>query len=375
MARAMVAVDSSLVRRRRRVEVSAMASRGAGLVATLVAIGQWIPRPDAGRLVAGALVAVVLMAVAVGVSAAARGRADRPEYQTLRLVETVLDTVVITGAVVYFTTWNHTPSWPLLVVPILVASYQGRTPGAVVAWVCTTGGYAGGMWLLHGAVPADLSMAAAVHLIVAIAAGTQGAAFARQVEELHAARAALTHQASSDALTGLANRTHVAERAQARPGVPLAVVVLDLDNFKRVNDTLGHAAGDTVLRVVGQRLSASIRVGDLAGRLGGDEFVVLLFEAGPQEAAGVADRIRAALAEPVEVCGIRLPVYASVGIGVRPSGATTSLDALTVQADRAMYADKRRALDGRDVPADVRAAVGRDPGCPVDAMNITGAAR
>ncbi|HEX8628541.1 MAG TPA: GGDEF domain-containing protein [Catenuloplanes sp.] len=352
-----------------------MASRGAGLAATLVAIGQWTARSGGGGLIAGGLIAVLLMAVAIGVSAAAHVRADRPEYRTLRLIETVLDTVVITGAVVYFTALTRTMSWPLLVVPILVASYQSRTRGAILTWVCTTGGYAGGMWLLDGALPADLPMAAAVHLIVAIAAGTQGAAFARQVDELHAARAEMSYQASHDALTGLANRTYLAERAYARAGVPLAVVVLDLDNFKRVNDTLGHAAGDTVLRAVGQRLSASIRAGDVAGRLGGDEFVVLLFEAGPQEAASVAERIRTSLAVPVEVGGVQLPVYASVGIGLRPSGATTSLDALTAQADRAMYDDKREAPDRRDAPVDVRAAAGRDPVGPIGAVDIAAAAR
>jgi diguanylate cyclase (GGDEF)-like protein len=348
-------LDASLIRRRQRLEVSAMAARGTGLIATLVSVASWAGHADSSRaadLMVGGGVAALLMAVATVVSGLGHRRAAQPGYPRLRKLQGVIDGVVITGAVVFFTAINHTTCWPLLVVPILIASFQSRARGAVGMWLFTTTSYAGGMWLLDGAIPADLAMVATLHLVVGIAAGTQGAAFARQVEELDAARAALRHQASHDALTGLANRSHVAERAAAHAGGPSAVLLLDLNDFKQVNDTLGHAAGDELLCVVGARLQECVRPGDVVGRLGGDEFVILLF--GADTAAAVADRIRRRLAEPVRLAGVLLSTRASIGVAVRPPGASIDLATLTARADAAMYADKTalRNDPGPDVRRD-----------------------
>lgn len=336
-------LDASLVRRRRRLEVSAMVARGTGLIATLVSVASWTGRPGTAandRLVIGGLIAALVMAVALVVSGLGYRWAEHPRYPRLRKSQGVLDSVVITGAVVFFSATNHTTCWPLLVVPILIASFQSRTRGAVGMWLFTTTSYAVGMWLLDGRIPADLPLVAMLHLVVGVAAGTQGAAFARQVEELDEARAALRHQASHDGLTGLANRSHVAERAAAYADGPLAVLLLDLNDFKQVNDTLGHAAGDELLRVVGERLLACVRPGDVVGRLGGDEFLILLFGAGAEAAAGVTDRIRRRLAQPMHLHGTQLFTHASIGVAVRPPAASVDLDTLAAQADAAMYAEK-----------------------------------
>jgi diguanylate cyclase (GGDEF)-like protein len=164
-----------------------------------------------------------------------------------------------------------------------------------------------------------------------------------------AARRALEadHARLHDELTGLPNRTlfrgcaQDAIRRAHRQGVPGAIMVLDLNGFKRVNDTLGHAAGDRLLREVAGRLRASVRSSDTVARLGGDEFAVLL--AGPvspaaaREAAyGIADRI----ARPIAVGGGRDGVGASIGI-VRFPDDGDDLDTLLERADRAMYAAKR----------------------------------
>ncbi len=167
----------------------------------------------------------------------------------------------------------------------------------------------------------------------------------RQVEEQSRRN---RHQARHDALTGLPNRTLLRERADAAfagagtTGRPLALLLLDLDRFKEVNDTLGHRYGDLVLQSVAQRLAQSLRPGDTVARLGGDEFAVLLPDVGDGRAA---ERIAAALASAVdasmEVEGIGLEVEASIGVSL--SGVHgEDVDALMRRADIAMYAAKAR---------------------------------
>jgi diguanylate cyclase (GGDEF)-like protein len=145
----------------------------------------------------------------------------------------------------------------------------------------------------------------------------------------------LAHRALHDPLTGLPNRTLFLDRLQqalsrlARTETALAVVFLDLDGFKELNDTRGHAAGDERLVQVAVRLSALLRAGDTAARIGGDEFVVLCEDiAGPDEASGIAGRL---LAE--------LPVPASMGVAVTHNGGV-SPQTLVAEADAAMYRAK-----------------------------------
>ena len=167
---------------------------------------------------------------------------------------------------------------------------------------------------------------------------------ARRYEELERSRAQIRHQAHHDALTGLANRRLfrdvVASALERRAG---AVLYIDLDGFKSVNDELGHAAGDLLLTIVGERLRRSLRSGDAAARLGGDEFGVLLSEATPEEAAAAAARLRSALGEPVALDGRTVAVGASVGVAAIALSSAADVDQLLGEADAAMYAEKRRS--------------------------------
>ncbi len=154
------------------------------------------------------------------------------------------------------------------------------------------------------------------------------------------------HEALHDGLTGLGNRALFRLRAaraceQAdRSKDRLGVMLLDLDHFKEINDTLGHHVGDDLLRVVGERLEASIRPGDTVARLGGDEFVLLLPGLGNAEQALVlAGRVLETLEALFEIDGVRLEVGASLGIALYPEHGT-DVDLLLQRADIALYAAK-----------------------------------
>ena len=153
----------------------------------------------------------------------------------------------------------------------------------------------------------------------------------------------LAHEARHDPLTGLANRSLFAlrvEAALARDDNAPAVMFLDLDDFKGVNDTLGHAAGDALLVAVAERLRASLREDDLAARLGGDEFAVLLEHAPTAvEAERAAERVLGALVAPLRVGGRAVRVRASIGVALASAGAD-SADELLRNADLAMYTAK-----------------------------------
>ena len=153
--------------------------------------------------------------------------------------------------------------------------------------------------------------------------------------------AELSHRALHDPLTGLANRILLAERlhALAREDRPSHLFYLDLDGFKAVNDRFGHAAGDAVLTQLAGRIVGLLRAGDTAARLGGDEFVVLCEDTGPQHAMSIADRLRAAAAEPFDVDGARITLSAAVG-GCPAHLADPA--ALLREADRRMYETKQR---------------------------------
>jgi len=156
----------------------------------------------------------------------------------------------------------------------------------------------------------------------------------------------LLRQASHDSLTGLPNRAALTERiAQAiersrRAGETVAVLLLDLDEFKHINDILGHEVGDTVLRQVAQRLLACVRAEDTVARLGGDEFVVVISEpAGPDSAHEIGSRILETLAQPAEVEGREVLISASIGVSVCPRDGSDAV-VLISHADAAMYQAK-----------------------------------
>ena len=167
---------------------------------------------------------------------------------------------------------------------------------------------------------------------------------ARDITERIELEAELTHQAFHDNLTGLANRALFRDRldqALARAGRSdrsLAVLLVDLDGFKQVNDTLGHDAGDQLLQEVAQRFSGVVRASDTVARFGGDEFALLSEEITDYEAIGLAQRLLERLATPVAVAGREVVLGASVGI-VLHTGSGQS-EELVRHADVAMYAAK-----------------------------------
>ena len=167
--------------------------------------------------------------------------------------------------------------------------------------------------------------------------------------ELREHEARLLDQALFDGLTKLANRTHFGEQvaralAAGEPAGPASVLFIDLDDFKTVNDTLGHAAGDALLVGVADRLRAAVRDGDLVARLGGDEFAVLLRDCGEPAGGQTARRILAGLAAPIPLQQTDIVVRASIGLAV--AGAGADLESLMRDADIALYEAKARGKGG-----------------------------
>lgn len=172
-----------------------------------------------------------------------------------------------------------------------------------------------------------------------------------EVRLLHEASLAqgkvLESLALHDQLTGLANRHLLVDRMSRallhaqRNISATAVIYLDLDGFKQLNDTLGHGAGDTLLRLVAERLLATVREEDTVARTGGDEFIVLLWHiSGPDYAAAVARKVLEALAQPYLIEGNAVCITCSAGVGIYPLHGTDA-ETLTRNADAALYNAKR----------------------------------
>ena len=193
--------------------------------------------------------------------------------------------------------------------------------------------------------------AAALTAVVSVLALALLLLFTRMLQRQRAALAVQAEQmrqaALSDELTGLGNRSLMALRlsealAGRGAGDEVALVLIDLDRFKEINDTLGHHYGDRLLQLIGPRLSPSLRPEDVVARLGGDEFAVLLpGVTGPEQAQDIALRLHASLLDTFDVEGVALSIEASMGIAVSGfHGADATI--LLQRADMAMYAAKRR---------------------------------
>ncbi len=173
----------------------------------------------------------------------------------------------------------------------------------------------------------------------------------RDISERKAAEAKIAIMAQHDPLTGLPNRALFADRleralaASRRSGIPTALMFLDFDKFKPVNDTYGHAVGDVLLQQAAERMKSALRASDTVGRIGGDEFVVLLPEADRvEDALLVAEKLLKALRKPFSIEGRSVGISCSIGIAIHPEDGRDEIE-LAKNADTAMYWAKR---DGGD---------------------------
>jgi len=167
-------------------------------------------------------------------------------------------------------------------------------------------------------------------------------------EQLLATREELRTQATHDGLTGLWNRGAILEildkelARACRTSAPLAILMADLDHFKHINDTHGHAAGDTVLREVARRLTASLRPYDSVGRVGGEEFLLILPGCDAATAASVAERVRSGIAAaPIAIAEEATQLTVSVGVACRAQDGSEDGEALVRASDVALYEAKR----------------------------------
>jgi diguanylate cyclase (GGDEF)-like protein len=179
---------------------------------------------------------------------------------------------------------------------------------------------------------------------------------------LHDAKEAAERLASTDALTGLSNRRAFFEHAAItfhycrRNRKPVAAMLIDIDQFKRINDTRGHAVGDLALQHVAQMLRGVLRKSDLCCRLGGEEFAVLLPDTKLADASHVAEKLRAAIADqPLPLPGANMPLSITVSVGV--AEGCSELEALLERADSAMYAAKNAGRNRVATPQETSATV------------------
>ena len=243
----------------------------------------------------------------------------------------------------------------------LSAPYHGMPPGHLavrsylaVPVVSRTGEVYGGLFFGHPEVARftergeRLATGIASQAAISIDNARLYQAAQSEIEARRRAEADLAHQATHDPLTGLPNRVLLHDRLGqgiahlGRDQRAIAVLLFDIDRFKVVNDSLGHAAGDEILVAVADRLPQAVRPGDTVARLGGDEFVVVCDGVhGELEAVGLADRVASAFVEPFTVGHAQLQLTASVGITVVTDAASNPADVLR-DADAVMYRAKER---------------------------------
>lgn len=237
-----------------------------------------------------------------------------------------------------------TEAMPVLLVAVLAAGLIETRPRRSMVILLPSALFHVAAGALVLAQPVWLAGVAASTIAVAMAmliAAANGAA--REAAWRHEQQ--LLHACRFDSLSGAMSRAYVNELGARdfslarRHERPLAVAMLDIDHFKRVNDTHGHAAGDRVIRALVDTCRNSLRRDDYVGRVGGEEFVCVLPETGAAEALACAERIRVQFAR-LELSGAAQPVGATVSIGVAVLGGHESWDSLVADADRALYRAK-----------------------------------
>jgi diguanylate cyclase (GGDEF)-like protein len=240
----------------------------------------------------------------------------------------------------------------------VIASIELDEPSAwpevtALAPLYDAGRWAGSVEVAHSLRPVLLETAGVAALALALALGAFLALRTFPLRMLERALDRAAHMATHDPLTGLPNRALFSERLDQallharRSGGTVAVLYLDLDHFKDVNDTLGHPAGDKLLQAVADRVSADLRETDTLARLGGDEFgIVQVGLNQPQDAESLARRLVAILSEPFALAGHQATVGTSVGISLRSGGEAPSMEEMQQEADVALYQAK---AEGRGV--------------------------
>jgi len=234
--------------------------------------------------------------------------------------------------------------------PLIGCAICSQASGISTCQPLLVGGEVLGAALVRHPVP----LTETEHRALAAAVGQAGPMLAN-LRNLALAR----FRAATDALTGLPNSREVQDTLKrmtahaSRTLSPLAALLLDLDHFKQINDTYGHAAGDDVLAAVGTTLKASLRASDFVGRYGGEEFVVLLPDTGYAEGEAIAEKIRGAIAA-ITVSGVSRPITASIGFAIFPDNAHDSVMLLR-NADRALYSAKSNGRNRVEAaPSEVR---------------------
>lgn len=235
-----------------------------------------------------------------------------------------------------------------------------RTPDLVVAQQSIPGT----PWVMVTAIPTSVLLATArgsipfewavltALTIFALLAGGLWHRLLQQRSSLRVANGRLADLADRDVLTGMGNRRFIdaalrgAHRDARGSGAPLSVLLVDVDHFKRVNDTYGHAAGDEVLIAIAGRIDRVLRVGDAVGRWGGEEFLIVLAGATPEQAATLAERIRATVGnDPVSTGSSGDVITTTVSVGCYTGQATKEPEVFVAAADRALYLAKDQGRD------------------------------
>jgi diguanylate cyclase (GGDEF)-like protein len=272
-----------------------------------------------------------------------------------------LATLFLTGAVWGVGGWSMMPKGVFAYQAVIYFFLMGVVGGAVGAYSAHVVGVTVTSILVFlpstvafvledNVLTRTMALGSIVYVAAAFrAATTLSDAFRRSVEltlELEAAREAAERQARTDELTEMRNRRAFQELGEiafaqaARYGDALALISLDIDHFKRVNDTWGHATGDETLRLVALIIQRTLRTSDIAARIGGEEFAILLPRATPMQAIAMAERLRAAMEKaPLYHDNGEIHFTASFGVAVR-GPETDTLDRLLAEADKALYEAK-----------------------------------